>query len=48
MNNQALDNTFDKFSSSNVKFYDKTNNIALDISGVVILWQQLIVVLHLY
>jgi hypothetical protein len=37
MNNWALDNTFDKFSSSYVKSFDKTNNIVLDISGYVIL-----------
>ena len=42
MNNWALDNTFDKFSSSYVKSYDKTNNIALDISGYVILRNDMI------
>ena len=42
MNNWALDNTFDKFSSSHVKSFDSINNIALDISGYVILRHDMI------
>ena len=42
MNNWALDTTFDKFSSSYVKSFDETNNIALDISGYVILRNDMI------
>ena len=42
MNNWALDNTFDKFSSSFVKSFDSMNNIALDISGYVILRNDMI------
>ena len=42
MNNWALDNTFDKFSSSYFKSYDSTNNIALDISGNIILRNDMI------
>ena len=42
MNNWALDNTFDKFSSSYVKSFDSINNIALDISGYVILRNDMI------
>ena len=42
MNNWALDNTFDKFSSAYVKSYDETNNVALDISGYVIIRHDMI------
>jgi hypothetical protein len=42
MNNWELDKTFDKFSSSYVKSYDKTNNIALDISVYLILRHDMI------
>ena len=42
MNNWALDNTFDKFSSAYVKSYDETNNIALDISGFLIIRHDII------
>ena len=42
MNNWALDNTFDKFSSAYVKSFDSTNNIALDISGNIILRNDMI------
>ena len=42
MNNWALDNTFDKFSSAYVKSYDETNNIALDISGYLIIRHDII------
>ena len=42
MNNWALDNTYDKFSSAYVKSYDETNNIALDISGNIILRNDMI------
>ena len=42
MNNWALDNTFDKFSSAYFKSYDETNNIALDISGYLIIRHDII------
>ena len=42
MNNWTLDTTFDKFSSSYIKSFDETNNIALDISGYVILRNDMI------
>ena len=37
MDNQDLNESFDKMSSAYFKSYDETNNIALDISGYVIL-----------
>ena len=42
MNNWALDNTFDKFSSAYLKSYGETNNIALDISGYLIICHDII------
>ena len=42
MNNWALDNTYDKFSSAYVKSYDEINNIALDISGFLIIRHDII------
>ena len=42
MNNWALDNTFDKFSSAYVKSFYSINNIALDISGNIILRNDMI------
>ena len=42
MNNWALDNTYDKFSSAYAKSYDETNNIALDISGFLIIRHDII------
>ena len=42
MNNWALDTTFDKFSSSYVKSFDSINNIALVISGYLILRNDMI------
>ena len=42
MNNWALDNTYDKFSSAYVKSYDAVYNIALDISGFLIIRHDII------
>ena len=42
MNNWDLNNSFDKFSSAYVKSYDETNNIALDVSGFLIIRHDII------
>ena len=42
MNNWDLNDSFDKFSSAYVKSYDETNNIALDISGYLIIRHDII------
>jgi len=42
MNNWDLNDSFDKFSSAYFKSYDETNNIALDISGYLIIRHDII------
>ena len=42
MNNWDLNDSFDKFSSAYFKSYDETNNIALDISGYLIICHDII------
>ena len=42
MNNWDLNESFDKFSSAYFKSYDETNNIALDISGFLIIRHDII------
>ena len=42
MNNWDLNDSFDKLGSAYIKSYDETNNIALDISGYLILRNDMI------
>ena len=42
MNNWDLNDSFDKFSSAYFKSYDETNNIAIDISGYLIIRHDII------
>ena len=42
MDNWDINDSFDKFGSAYIKSYDETNNIALDISGYVILRHDMI------
>ena len=42
MNNWDINDTFDKMGSAYFKSYDETNNIALDISGYLIIRHDII------
>ena len=42
MNNWDLNDSFDKFSSACFKSYDETNNIAIDVSGFLIIRHDII------
>ena len=42
MNNWDLNDSFDKLGSAYIKSYDETNNMALDISGYLILRNDMI------
>ena len=42
MNNWDLNDSFDKLGSAYIKSYDETNNIALDISGYLIIRHDII------
>ena len=42
MENWDLNDSFDKLGSAYIKSYDETNNIALDISGYLILRHDMI------
>ena len=42
MNNWDLNDSFDKLSSAYFKSYDETNNIAIDVSGFLIIRHDII------